>query len=103
MAAAVLGERRLLALAGLSRAYVLQAQDRILEATVQARQALRLYQALGDPRGEARALYAIGWFLIQLGDHRQAIYFSSLRSQFAANISLLLVPTDSVQPVIIGS
>jgi DNA-binding SARP family transcriptional activator/tetratricopeptide (TPR) repeat protein len=72
-----LGERRLLALAGLSRAYVLQAQDRTLEATVQARQALQLYQALGDARGEARALYAIGWYLIQLGDHRQAIHFSS--------------------------
>jgi len=72
-----LGDGRLRALAGLSRAYVLQAQDRIREAMAQARQALRLYQAVGDRRGEARALYAIGWHLIQLGDHQQAIYFSS--------------------------
>jgi DNA-binding SARP family transcriptional activator/tetratricopeptide (TPR) repeat protein/transcriptional regulator with XRE-family HTH domain len=72
-----LGNDGLGALAGLSRAYVLQAQDRILEAMVQARQALRLYHAVGDPRGEARALYAIGWHLIQLGDHQQAIHFSS--------------------------
>jgi DNA-binding SARP family transcriptional activator/DNA-binding XRE family transcriptional regulator len=72
-----LRDGRLRALAGLSRAYVLQAQDRILEAMVQARQALRLYHSTGDPRGEARALYAIGWHLIQLGDHQQAIRFSS--------------------------
>jgi DNA-binding SARP family transcriptional activator/tetratricopeptide (TPR) repeat protein/DNA-binding XRE family transcriptional regulator len=72
-----LGDGRLRALAGLSRAYVLQAQDRILEAMVQARQALRLYHAVGDLRGEGRALYAIGWYLIQLGDHQRAIFFSS--------------------------
>jgi DNA-binding SARP family transcriptional activator/tetratricopeptide (TPR) repeat protein len=72
-----LRDGRLCALAGLSRAYVLQAQDRILEAMAQARQALRLYHSVGDPRGEARALYAIGWHLIQLGDHQQAIRFSS--------------------------
>jgi tetratricopeptide (TPR) repeat protein len=75
--AAQVGDGRLRALAGLSRAYVLQAQDRILEAMVQARQALRLYHAVGETRGEARALYAIGWHLIQLGDHQDAIHFSS--------------------------
>lgn len=72
-----LGDERHRALAALSRAYVLQAQDRILEAMFQAMQALRLYHAVADPRGEARALYAIGWHLIQLGDHQQAIHFSS--------------------------
>jgi DNA-binding SARP family transcriptional activator/tetratricopeptide (TPR) repeat protein/DNA-binding XRE family transcriptional regulator len=72
-----LGDGQLRALVGLSRAYVLQAQDRIREAVVQARQALALYRAAGDQRGEARALYAIGWCLIQLGDHQQAINFSS--------------------------
>jgi DNA-binding SARP family transcriptional activator/tetratricopeptide (TPR) repeat protein/DNA-binding XRE family transcriptional regulator len=72
-----LGDSRLRALAGLSRAYVLQAQDRMLEAMVQARQALRLYRASGDAWGEARALYAIGWHLVQLGDHQQAVKFSS--------------------------
>ncbi len=56
-----LGDLRLRALAGLRRAYVLQAQDRLLEAKVQAQQALNLYHTIGDPRGEARALYAIGW------------------------------------------
>jgi DNA-binding SARP family transcriptional activator/transcriptional regulator with XRE-family HTH domain/tetratricopeptide (TPR) repeat protein len=72
-----LGDGRLRALAGLSLAYVLQAQDRLLEAMAQARQALRLYRAVGDPRGEARALYAIGWHLVQLGEHQQAVHFSS--------------------------
>jgi tetratricopeptide (TPR) repeat protein len=72
-----LGHERLRALAGLSRAYVLQAQDRLLEAMIQAVQALRLYRAVGDPRGEARALYAIGWHLIQLGEHQQAVHVSS--------------------------
>jgi DNA-binding SARP family transcriptional activator/tetratricopeptide (TPR) repeat protein/transcriptional regulator with XRE-family HTH domain len=72
-----LRDGRLRALAGLSRAYVLQAQDRIVEAMVQARQALRLHHSAGDPRGEARALYAIGWHLIQLGDHQRAIRIGS--------------------------
>ena len=71
------GDSRLHALVGLSRAYVLQAQDRIPESMVQARQALRLYRAIGDARGEARALYAISWHLIQFGDHQQAVKFSS--------------------------
>jgi tetratricopeptide (TPR) repeat protein len=75
--AAQLGDERLRALAGLSRAYVLQEQNRILEAIAQARQAQRLYHAVGDLPGEGRALYAIGWYLIQLGDHKQAILFSS--------------------------
>ncbi len=75
--AAKVDDGRMRALAGLSQAYVLQAQDRILEAMVEARQALRLYHAVGEPRGEARALYAIGWHLIQLGEHQQAIHFSS--------------------------
>jgi DNA-binding SARP family transcriptional activator len=72
-----LGDRRLRALAGLRRAYVLQAQDRIPEAMIQARQALQLYHTVGDQQGEARALFAIGWHLLQLGDHQQAIDFSS--------------------------
>jgi tetratricopeptide (TPR) repeat protein len=72
-----LGDSRLRALAGLGRAYVLQAQDRTLESMVQARQALRLYRAVGDTRGEARALYTIGWQLVQFGDHQQAVKFSS--------------------------
>jgi tetratricopeptide (TPR) repeat protein len=50
---------------------------RILEAMLQARQALRLYRIAEDPRGEVRALYAIGWHLIQLGEYEQAINFSS--------------------------
>ena len=72
-----LGDGRLCALAGLNRAYVLQAQDRILEAMIQAKQAQQLYHAVGDQQGEARALYAIGWHLIQLGEHQQAVHFSS--------------------------
>jgi DNA-binding SARP family transcriptional activator/transcriptional regulator with XRE-family HTH domain len=84
-----LGDRRLRALAGLRRAYVLQAQDRILEAMVQARQALSIYHTIGEPRGEARALFAIGWHLLQLGDHQQAIQFSS-RAACAMNLSRLL-------------
>jgi DNA-binding SARP family transcriptional activator len=75
--AAQVDDGRMRALAGLSQAYVLQSQDRIVEAMIQARQALRLYHAVGEKRGEARALYAIGWHLIQLGDHQQAINFSS--------------------------
>jgi DNA-binding SARP family transcriptional activator/tetratricopeptide (TPR) repeat protein len=72
-----LGDQRLCALVGLHRAYVWQAQGRVQGAMTEARRALRIYHALGDPRGEARALYAIGWCLIQLGDHQQAIHFSS--------------------------
>jgi DNA-binding SARP family transcriptional activator len=81
-----LGDWRLCALAGLSRAYVLQAQDRIMEAMVQAMQALRLYHAVGDSRGESRALYAIGWYLIQRGDHQQAIHFSSDALRISLNL-----------------
>jgi DNA-binding SARP family transcriptional activator/transcriptional regulator with XRE-family HTH domain len=72
-----LGDERFCALVGLHRAYVLQAQDRSREAMAEARQALRVYHAVGDRRGETRALYAIGWCLIQLGDHQKAIHFSS--------------------------
>jgi len=71
------GDSRFRALTGLSRAYVLQAQGRTLEAMVQARQAVRLYRAVGDAQGEARALFAIGWHLVQFGDHQQAVKFSS--------------------------
>jgi DNA-binding SARP family transcriptional activator/transcriptional regulator with XRE-family HTH domain len=71
------GDSRLHALAGLSRAHVLQAQDRMLEAMVQARQALRLYRDVGDARGEASALYTIGWSLVLFGDYQQAVKFSS--------------------------
>jgi DNA-binding SARP family transcriptional activator/transcriptional regulator with XRE-family HTH domain len=63
---------RLFALVGLSRTYVLQAQGRISEAMIQARQALRMYQAAGDPCGEIGARYLIGWHLAQLGDRGQA-------------------------------
>ena len=72
-----LGDQRFCALVGLHRAYVWQAQGRVREAMTGARHALRTYHALADPQGEARALYAIGWCLIQLGDHQQAIHFSS--------------------------
>jgi DNA-binding SARP family transcriptional activator/DNA-binding XRE family transcriptional regulator len=72
-----LGNRKLTALAGLSRAYVLQSQDRILETMIQAMQERELCQIVGDPRGKVSALYAIGWHLIQLGDHKQAAHFSS--------------------------
>jgi DNA-binding SARP family transcriptional activator/tetratricopeptide (TPR) repeat protein/DNA-binding XRE family transcriptional regulator len=71
-----LGDSRLRALAGLSRAYVLQAQHRIPEAMILARQALRLYSAVGDAQGEARALTTIGWHLVQFGDHQQAVRLS---------------------------
>ena len=75
--ASQLGDGRLRALAGLTRAYVLQSQGRVLEAVVQGRQALRLYHAAGDRRGEGRALYALAWCLVQLGDYQQAVGFSS--------------------------
>jgi tetratricopeptide (TPR) repeat protein len=103
-----LGDERLRALAGLSRAYVLQEQNRILEAVAQARQAQRLYHAVGDLPGEGRALYAIGWYLIQLGDHQQAIVFSSralnvCREYMRADGSLPMSAFVFVQPATIGS
>ncbi|WUI04564.1 helix-turn-helix domain-containing protein [Spirillospora sp. NBC_00431] len=72
-----LGDARLQALSGLGRAYVLRAQDQILEATAQARQALRLARSAGDRQGEIRALFMIGWCLLQVGDGRRAAHFSS--------------------------
>jgi tetratricopeptide (TPR) repeat protein len=87
-----LGDGRLRALAGLSRAYVLQEQNRILEAIAQARQALEFYRAVGDLPGEGRALYAIGWYLIQLGDHRRAILFSSRALRVCREHSRLAAP-----------
>jgi len=63
--------------AGISRAYVLQWQDHILDATARAGQAPRLCDVVEDQRGEARALYMIGWYLIQLGDHQKAAHVSS--------------------------
>jgi DNA-binding SARP family transcriptional activator/tetratricopeptide (TPR) repeat protein/DNA-binding XRE family transcriptional regulator len=72
-----LGDGRLRALAGLARAYVLQSQGCIHDAVVQVRQALQLYHAAEDQKGEARALYTIGWYLFQLGDYQQAAGFSS--------------------------
>jgi tetratricopeptide (TPR) repeat protein len=94
-----LGDLRLRALVSLSRAQVLQAQDRVREAVAEARRALRLYRAAADPPGQAQALYAIGWYLIQLGDHQQAIHFASsaLLVGFPAKLS-----PDSVQPLIVG-
>jgi tetratricopeptide (TPR) repeat protein len=68
---------RIGALTAICRAYVLQSQGRAVEAMIAATHALRLYQATGDRRGEVRALYMIGWHLVQLGDHEQAADFSS--------------------------
>jgi tetratricopeptide (TPR) repeat protein len=96
-----LGDWRLRALAGLTRAYVLHAQDRIREAVAQARQALRLFHAVGDPRGEVRALYAIGWCLIELGDHQQAIHFSS--RALLAGPRTFSMPLSSAVPRFQGS
>ena len=39
--------------------------------------AAELARQLGDGRLRARALYAIGWYLVQLGDYQQAAGFSS--------------------------
>ncbi|MGH3123619.1 MAG: hypothetical protein ACRDND_21740, partial [Streptosporangiaceae bacterium] len=72
-----LGDDQLRALAGVSRAHVLQAQDRRVEALLRARQALGPYHAVGDSQGQARALYAIGWHFIQRGDYQQAVHFTS--------------------------
>src|SRR5580704_10726807 len=88
-----LGDGRLRALAGLRRAYVLQAQGRIMEAMAQARQALRLYHTVGDQQGEAHALFAIGWLLLQLGDHQQAVHFSC-RAVMACHESFSLPATE---------
>ncbi|MGD0245552.1 MAG: BTAD domain-containing putative transcriptional regulator [Streptosporangiaceae bacterium] len=99
------GDSRLRALAGLSRAYVLQAQDRMPEAMVQARQALLLYRAVGDARGEARALYTISGHLVQFGDHQQAVKFSSRalmayrRSPRAADLLLRAQPLSFAERV----
>ncbi|MFD2689830.1 BTAD domain-containing putative transcriptional regulator [Streptomyces phyllanthi] len=71
-----LGDGRLRALSGLSRAHVLPAQHRILETTAQARQVLRLSRGVGDLQDEIRALYTIDWCLIQLGERRQAVHLS---------------------------
>jgi DNA-binding SARP family transcriptional activator/transcriptional regulator with XRE-family HTH domain len=86
------GDRRLRALAGVRLAQVLQTRDRILEAMFQARQALRDYQSVGDPQGEARALYAISGHLIQLGEHQQATHFSSRALKIYREYSVLLDP-----------
>jgi tetratricopeptide (TPR) repeat protein len=86
------GDNQLRALASLSRAHVLQARDRIVEAMAHARQALLFYRAAGDARGEAHALYAICWHLVQIGDHQQAAKFSSQRSWLTVNP--LMTPTS---------
>jgi tetratricopeptide (TPR) repeat protein len=87
-----LGDRRLRALAGLSRAHVMQTRDRIPEAMFQAREALRDYHSVGDPQGEARALYAISGHLIQLGENQQAIHFSSRALKVYRESFALLAP-----------
>jgi len=74
-----LDDGRLRALAGLGRAYVLQWQDRILEAMVDVGRRRGPCDA-AQTCGEARALYMIGWYLIQLGDHQEAAHFSSRAS-----------------------
>jgi tetratricopeptide (TPR) repeat protein len=63
-------------LTGLSRAYVLQSQDRLREALTQVRRALRLCHT-GDPGGEAHARYTIGWHAVQLRDCQHALSFTS--------------------------
>jgi DNA-binding SARP family transcriptional activator/DNA-binding XRE family transcriptional regulator len=72
-----LGDGRIGALVGMIRAYLLQSQGHLMEAMIAATQALRLYHAAGDRIGEVRALYTIGGQLVELGDHRQAVDFSS--------------------------
>ena len=71
-----LGDEHLRALAALSSAYVLHSQERILEATAQAKHALRLHQAARDWGGAARARYAIGWHFVQLRDCQHAMNFT---------------------------
>jgi DNA-binding SARP family transcriptional activator/DNA-binding XRE family transcriptional regulator len=63
-------------LTGLSRAYVLQSQNRRLEALTQVRRALLLCHT-GDPGEEAHARYAIGWHAVQLRDCQHALNFTS--------------------------
>jgi hypothetical protein len=62
---------------GAERATAEPGRGRIHDAVVQAGQALRLHYAAGERRGGARALYAIGWYLVQLGGYQQAAGFSS--------------------------
>jgi DNA-binding SARP family transcriptional activator/tetratricopeptide (TPR) repeat protein/DNA-binding XRE family transcriptional regulator len=86
------------ALTGLSRAHVLQSQNRMLEAIAQARQALHLYHTVGDRRGETSALYTIGWYLIQLGHPQQAVHFSS-QALMAYRESLCAATRDPRAPI----
>jgi DNA-binding SARP family transcriptional activator/transcriptional regulator with XRE-family HTH domain len=60
--ASELDDGQLRALAGLSRAFYLKSRDRIQEMVASSRQ--------------ARALYTIGWHLIQVGDQQHAAHFS---------------------------
>jgi DNA-binding SARP family transcriptional activator len=73
-----LGDRRLHALIGLTRARVLQSQDRMTEATAQAGQALRLYRAAGDRQGEVQTLNAISWHLAWVGDDQERASYGGL-------------------------
>jgi DNA-binding SARP family transcriptional activator/DNA-binding XRE family transcriptional regulator len=76
-----LGDRRIGALTAICRAYLLQSQGRPVEAMMAATRALQLYQAVRDRKGEVRALYMIGWHLVQLGNHGRAADFSSAALQ----------------------
>jgi DNA-binding SARP family transcriptional activator/transcriptional regulator with XRE-family HTH domain/tetratricopeptide (TPR) repeat protein len=71
-----LDDGRLRGLTSLSRAYVLQSQNRLREAVIQVRRALRLCHT-GDPGREAQARYAIGWHVVQLRDCQRALDFTS--------------------------
>jgi hydroxyacyl-ACP dehydratase HTD2-like protein with hotdog domain/DNA-binding SARP family transcriptional activator/transcriptional regulator with XRE-family HTH domain/tetratricopeptide (TPR) repeat protein len=87
-----LGDSRLRAMAALSRASVLQAQDRMREAVVQTWQALWLYRAAEDAQGESHALYTIytiGWNLVHSGDHRQAVQLAASRWRPTASLFVL--------------
>lgn len=72
-----LADRGLCAVPDRNGAYVLQAREHILGRMARTKHALRLYHAVGDWRREVRALYAICWYLIQLGDYQQAVHISS--------------------------
>lgn len=70
------GDGQLRALTMLSSAYVLHSRGRVLEATAQAKHALRLYRVASDRQGATRARYAIGWHFVQLRDYRRARDFT---------------------------
>jgi DNA-binding SARP family transcriptional activator/DNA-binding XRE family transcriptional regulator len=66
-----LDDAQLGALVGLSRAYALHSHDLILEKMAQGREALRPYHVTENPPAQERAVHAINWHLIKLGDRQQ--------------------------------